>query len=167
MRASVAFALTLVLSVPTAACEAPAPDRELGPEDRASIEAIPQQYADLLLADDLDGLADLFHPQGVRMPPNAPTEEGRQQIRAGLEFPPGVSVSDFAAETLEVDGIGDLAYSRGTFRLELNIENDDEPVLQVDEGDWVGIFRRTADGDWILYRLIWNSNLPLEELVGS
>lgn len=35
-------------------------------------------------------------------------------------------------------------------------------MVQEDEGDWIVIARGQADGSWLIYRLIWNSSLPLE-----
>lgn len=162
MRLPQRVAVVLPLFVLVAACEPPPPQVELTPEDREAIKALSERYTELLMAGDWDALTELFHSDAINIPPNQPRQEGRAQIRAGLEPDPGSAFTGFSSETQEVDGAGDLAYSRGVYQLQVSVETPEGEMVQEDEGDWIVIARGQADGSWLIYRLIWNSSLPLE-----
>lgn len=160
MRLGIPAALAIPFLLP--ACEAPTPEPvgELVPADREAIEAVGEQYRDRVLAGDWDGVAALFHADAVLLPPNQPEASGRGAIRDALEPEPGTAFTGFSVRTDEVEGRGDLAYSRGVYGLEVTIETPDGRIVQEDEGKWLAILRRDANGSWLIYRHTWNSDLP-------
>jgi len=58
----------------------------------------------------------------------------------------------------EVDGRGDLAFVRSSYRMTMEIPGAPGPVT--DEGKFVEIRRKQADGRWLVAVDIFNSNLP-------
>ncbi len=59
---------------------------------------------------------------------------------------------------MEIAGRGDLAYVRGTYKLKIVLEGHD-PIP--DTGKYIEIRKKQADGSWLLYRDIFNSDVPL------
>jgi ketosteroid isomerase-like protein len=66
-----------------------------------------------------------------------------------------LTVSDFRMTPDEIDGRGDLAFARGTYSWTVRI-GDGEPAP--DSGKWLTIWRKQADGTWLLSQDIWNSD---------
>ena len=88
------------------------------------------------------------------MPPNQPAVVGRPAIRDfNATFPP---VSAFSLTNQVIDGVGDLAYVRGRYRMTLAIEGS-----APDSGKYIEIRGRQADGSWKFTADIFNSDLPL------
>jgi len=89
------------------------------------------------------------------MPPNAPAVRGHEALTAaGDPFPP---FSDFRQESLEMEGFGDLAFSRDEYSV--TIAPPGKPVFK-DKGKVITIWRKQPDGSWKMFREIWNSDLP-------
>jgi ketosteroid isomerase-like protein len=96
------------------------------------------------------------------MEPNKPISIGLQSIRKTQE-------SWFADTTvlyntytsiignIEVSASGDLAYARGTSRLNRNMSNGS--IQEVD--NWIDIWKK-IDGEWKVIVNIWNIENPME-----
>lgn len=160
------LAAAVVTVIPLAvACEMDPPEpQELTDEDRQAIEGLSDRYTDLVLAEDWDGWADLFHEDAIRMPQDASTVEGRDAIREAVEPDEGVTFTDFSAQPEEVEGAGDRAYSWGTYAFEVTQEVDDDEVEMQEEGRYMIVARRSDDdpGEWQIYREIFNRSHPPE-----
>ena len=148
--------LTLILA--GTACgyagQAPGP---LSDEDVAALRANIDTYVATTLAGDWDSWAELFAEDAVNMPPNDAAAEGRAAIRAwGEAFP---AVTAFTSTPDEIVGVGDLAYVRGTYSITIEVDGQAMP----DNGKYVVIMRKGADGMWQATTQIWNSNLPIPE----
>jgi uncharacterized protein (TIGR02246 family) len=155
LLAVVAFALA------STACQPPA--QEAGPlseEDVAAIRAVPQSYAEAVLASDWAAVASHYTEDALRLPPNALPIEGRAAIQAAYEGLPR-TFTEFSSTPLEIDGRGDLAYVRGTATLTFAVEGVSEPVS--DTVKYLEILRKQSDGEWLISRICWNSDLPLPE----
>jgi uncharacterized protein (TIGR02246 family) len=134
-------------------CQAPA---GLSEADRTAIRQVDENYAKLVNAKDFKGVAALYAEDAIELPPNQAAVQGSAAIQASLEgFPP---VSSFQVEILEIEGRGDLAYTRGTYSMTLTPAGG--PPIQ-DRGKYVEILRKQADGSWKILRDIYNSDLPL------
>lgn len=136
-----------------AACAQPVP-RDLAPEDIAAIEGSETAFETAALAADFDAVAELYTEDGMLMPPNEDMVEGRAAIRDWFAgFPPLVALD---LEPLEIEGVGDLAYVRGTYTLEFTA--DDATVT--DRGKFLEIRREQEDGSWLIVADMFSSNLP-------
>ncbi len=132
----------------------------LSDADRTAIDAVRQAYADALLAADYAAVAALYTEDAMRMRSNEPAAMGRAAIQAAYEMGPGRIVS-FANPSVELEGRADIAYARGTFSIDVEAEGMEEPVT--DSGNWLAIFRKQADGSWLISNLSIASELPLPE----
>jgi uncharacterized protein (TIGR02246 family) len=151
----------LALALAGTACQPPAQEAgALSEEDVAAIRAIPQLYAEAVVASDWPAVASYYTEDAVRLPPNAPLIEGRAAIQAAYEGRPG-TVTEYSNTPVEIEGRGDLAYARGTYTLTFAVPGMAEPIS--DSGKYVTIFRKQPDGSWLMSRVCWNSNLPLPE----
>jgi len=94
-------------------------------------------------------------------PPPAVT--GREAIRekyvAGFSY--GVSSVEFTMTSQEIDGLGCLAYDRGTWTWSGVLPGMTEPVN--DTGKYLSIVRRRDDGTWLYTDVIWNSDTPVPD----
>ena len=124
--------------------------------DRAAIEATSKAFVEGVNAKDWAAVAATYTEDGVIMPPNGPAVAGRANVQAFLEtFPP---ISAFNLVNAEVEGLGDMAYVRGAYTMTITPEGAD-PVT--DTGKFIEIRKKQADGSWLLYLDIFNSDLPL------
>lgn len=136
-----------------AACQPPGP-ATLSQEDIAGIEATSQAWMEAVSAGDWAALSATYTEDAVLLPPNEPAVPGRSDIEAWFEaLPP---VSDFNLETVEIEGLGDVAFVRGSYTLTMTPEGMDAVA---DTGKYLEVWRKQADGSWLIYRDIFSSNL--------
>jgi len=142
--------MCLVLSV---GCQGPA---GLSEADRTAIRQGDENWVRLANAKDFKGVAALYTEDAIVMPPNQAAVQGRAAMQTWLEaFPP---FSNLQMQTLEIEGRGDLAYSRGTYSMTVSPAGA-APIE--DRGKYLEICSKQADGSWKILRDIWNSDLPL------
>ncbi|MGW8267979.1 MAG: YybH family protein [Longimicrobiales bacterium] len=149
---SFVFAVLSACSQPPAQPAPPA----FGPEDQAAIRATTE--AALAIANgsqDWDEYVAVYYaPDATVLPPNAEAVHGRSAISAFLaSFP---TITTFSAELVTVEGDGNLAYVHGTYHLEMS--TPDGP--QADDGKYIEVWKRQADGSWQIAYDIFNSNVP-------
>lgn len=147
--------ILLALSCAVVACQ-PAPAK-LSDADVAAIRANVDMFVANALARRDSAQAAEFAPNGAILPPNGPAAEGTAAVKAWMAaFPP---MSDFKAKVVEVDGVGDLAYVRGTY--EVTMAAAGRTPATPDHGKWVEVLRRQSDGKWLIVIDIFNSDVPL------
>lgn len=101
---------------------------------------------------DAAALAALYAEDAALLPPNQQMVTGREAIQKswGAMIDDGLAAeADFA----ETGSDGDLGYKVGTYVLK------DPEGGALDEGKFVEVWKR-VDGEWMLYRDIYNSSLP-------
>lgn len=135
-----------------AAC-APAAPAGLSDADRAAIQASSDSFAAQLVAGNVEALARLYTADAVMMPPNIPAIVGHDAVKTFIGgFP---KVAAFSHVTVRVEGRGDLAYVHGNFRMTFA-----DTAMGGDEGKYIEIRRRQADGSWPMEVDMWSSNKP-------
>lgn len=147
----------LPLTLFALACQpaAPAPVG-LSDEDRAAIASVSERFVAAVNAADWATLGSLYTADASVLPPNGPAIQGREAIQAFFGgFPP---MSGFELASVEVDGAGDVAYVRGTYRLTMTMPDTSQIT---DTGKFIEIRKRGADNSWLLYLDIYNSDVPL------
>jgi ketosteroid isomerase-like protein len=151
--------LTIVLVA--AACEPPAHDAgALSDEDVVAIRAQMDGFVDAVLADDWAAAAEIYADDFILMIPGAPVMQGRETWREwAMSF--NATVTDYSIEIDEIDGRADLAFVRGKFSESLVFEGATEPASG--EGKFLSIWRRGADGSWLIALEAWNSDEPPPE----
>jgi ketosteroid isomerase-like protein len=93
----------------------------------------------------------------ISMPPNDAINVGKPQT---VEFhsAPGPKVTSFVITSEEIEGTGELAYSRGNWVFK-GVLNDSIQIN--DTGKYLVLLKKQADGSWKVTREIWNSDLPM------
>ena len=97
-----------------------------------------------------------YSEDAILFPPNVKSINGREAIIAFYQnYPP---MSDFSQEIKEMEVFGDYAYLRLNYSLPIN-----QPVLNsyIDTGVIFCIMRKQNDGNWKIWREIWNSDMSV------
>jgi ketosteroid isomerase-like protein len=100
-----------------------------------------------------------YAPDAVVLQPNATEIEGQAAIAEWLGMFP--TMTDIRYEQVMIEGAGDLAYVFGRYFLEFAAAEGEEPM--VDQGKYIEIWKRQADGGWKIAYDIFNSDTPLPE----
>jgi ketosteroid isomerase-like protein len=93
----------------------------------------------------------------ISMPPNQPPLIGKWAVRDMWESLLENYSIDASVQVKEVEIAGDWAYERGTYRMTLTPKVGGELIK--DEGKYLDILRKQADGSWKYARVSWSSNL--------
>lgn len=132
-----------------------------GPISQADRDAIQKQVTALEAAfktSSADGLRAIYGPNIISLPPNAEANSGPDKVIEFHTNPNGPAVVSFSLSSAEIEGSGDVAYSRGTWEYKGKV-NDSTEVN--DRGKYLAVFKRQADKSWKMSHEMWNSNLPL------
>jgi len=132
----------------------------LSDEDIAAIKALGPAVDEAALARDWKTLVAFFTEDVVLMLPNKPSIQGNSAMMEMLESLT-ITHTEHKIRLIEVDGYGDIAYGRATYKETFSLEGVEEPIG--DEGKILGIFRKQADGSWRIAIWIYNTDLPLPE----
>ncbi|MFQ5605659.1 MAG: YybH family protein [bacterium] len=148
LRYSVLVGIFLCLMLLGLACAAPAG------KDEAQLRKTSKTWEAAFNAGDDRALAAIYAAEGMLLPPNSEFVQGREAIaQFWAEL---ITNIDGELAIQEVSVQGDLAYILGTFKL---FATGGEVV---DQGKYIEIWKR-SNGQWQLYRDIWNTSLPLPE----
>ncbi len=127
-------------------------------DDQALVGALEELRAarlQRLMDRELDAMVDAFYAEDARlMPPDQPTLEGREAVRAFWKDAPQAGLIDLKLTAREVGGSGDLAFERGEFARRLRPRHGHQFT---DLGKYVVIFRRQPDGGYRAIVEIFNS----------
>jgi len=135
----------------------------LSARDRQEITTIPERFVQRALDGDWDGVAELYHPAAIQMPPDQPAVEGREAIRhvifqmlgAG-----GVRLEEFSVSIREAEGIGELVYVRAAYHLKMSVTVGDQAESIEQHGPYINILRQDEEGHWRIYRQIYGRDHP-------
>ena len=136
------------------ACQAQPP--EISDADTTALRETVSRYVATSLAGDWDGWASQLTEDAVFLQPNGPAVEGRAAIREWITGFAGMA--SFTAAPVEIVGVGDLAYVRGTYTFAMG---PTATMQGSDTGKWLAVYEKQSDGSWLIKRNIWNSDLPL------
>jgi uncharacterized protein (TIGR02246 family) len=139
----------------------PEPVVDVGPlsdEDIAAVRELAHSYQEAVLANDAEAVAALYTDNATEMPADAPIRQGRAAVQSAYEAPSPV-LSAFEVTSVEIDGLDDLAYDRGTWSGTFVMEGVEEPPTVT--GKYLCIARKQSDGSWLWSIVIWNSDAPI------
>jgi len=102
---------------------------------------------------DAAGLAALYTVDGQVMPPNMEVVSGHAALQKLFQQFWDAGDAVIKLETVEADGVGDLAYEVGRYTLSATTGKLN------DQGKYIVVWKK-VDGRWKLYRDIFNSNTP-------
>ena len=145
--------LSLVTALLVLAACSPSSEPDTNADAQTLRELTTQAIAAFNAADAAAG-SSRYTDDAVRMQPDGPSLESREAIqRAGEEYFQQFTATQTATVD-EVQVFGDVAFSRGTYRvLETPKAGGDEVERN---GKWLVIHERQSDGQWRSARHIWN-----------
>lgn len=125
------------------------------PPDTSGVERVLEEIISADNRGDVEAIARLYAADAMLIPPGGPPVAGREAIlrryRQGFsQF--SMEVSFQPAETVVA---GDWAYNMGRTSGTLSWRDDRPPTPLND--DYLMVLRRSPDGNWQIFRLIWNS----------
>jgi ketosteroid isomerase-like protein len=138
-------------------------DKAPQPVDTHTIEEVvlSADAASMKAAEALDvaGTVANYSDDALVMPPNHPPVSGRQPIHDlwAAMLAPGTQIS-WAANKVESAASGDLVYIQGTYSV-MTLGPDGKPVS--DDGKYLSVWKKQADGSWREAESMWNSDLPV------
>lgn len=148
--------LVLALAVGACAPAAPVPDTAA---DQAAIDAVRSAWQDAYNAADAAGLAALYASDAVVMPPYAPAVAGPAAIQARLEEQMAQATTTFTVAGTETIISGDWAVDRGTYQARSTPMMDGAESM-IENGKYLVVLQRQADGSWKIAREISNVDAP-------
>jgi len=131
---------------------------KLTDEDIAAINETVQGYMQACLDGNWDLAVTYFTEDAIRMPMNAPIEQGREAIRA--HFDAVEKITEWTVHSSEIDGECGIAYARYSFSLTGVLKGMSEPISYT--GKALGILRKQEDGSWLYIMDIWNSDALMQ-----
>ncbi|KPJ91041.1 MAG: hypothetical protein AMS18_09450 [Gemmatimonas sp. SG8_17] len=153
MRLSVATMVGGALIALSSCSQGPAPFSET---DVVAIRQIERDFAQAALYGDWDRMVAYFAEDAIRMPFNAPPEQGRDQIRE--HFNVVDSITQWTIHESHVDGDGSLAYLRQSYTVTGFMNGMTAGVTYT--GKSLAVLRRQPDGRWLFVVDIWNADAP-------
>ena len=126
--------------------------------DLQAINDLRQEYSAAYNAGDAAALTGLFATDAVLLPPDAAILTGQEAIRSLYEVTFAQFTGEHSTTSQELEVAGDWAFGQGTYTVKLTPKEGGETIQ--DEGKYIVICQRQADGSWKLARLIWNTNSP-------
>lgn len=133
----------------------------LSDADKAAIEAADQAFEAAVKAGNIDGITAIYMEDATLLPPNLPAQKGRNAIRdlwGGLLKEYAVQIES-GSDALE--GRGDLAYHVGHFRMQGTPKAKGGHRF-TDEGKFLEVLKKQADGSWKYVADMYSSNLPAQ-----
>jgi uncharacterized protein (TIGR02246 family) len=130
---------------------APVWGRQPGP--RAAIEAANKKFSEAGAKGDAKIAAAVYSIDAEAFPPNGDVVRGREAIQKMWQTVLDSGVTGIDLKTREVESAGEWAWESGGYTMQAK----DGKVL--DRGKYCVVWRR-VQGQWLLHRDIWNSNMP-------
>jgi len=124
------------------------------PHARA-IERLFERFTSAFNAKDLETLEASYSEDALLIPPGQTSIRGADAIIQGMWAPTFDAFDVEAALPIhEIEVAGDWAFVRGTYRLRLDPVGGGDPLHE--QGRYIDVVRKDADGPWKIARAIWN-----------
>ncbi|HVM77765.1 MAG TPA: DUF4440 domain-containing protein [Stellaceae bacterium] len=122
---------------------------------RAAIDTGNRTFLEAYAKGDAATVASVYATDAVVMPPGAPPAKGRAAIQKFWQGAMDSGVGNVSLHTVQVGSSGTLAYEQGEFALD--VRGKDGKTKHV-AGKYIVVWKRTPQGQWQLYRDIWNES---------
>jgi uncharacterized protein (TIGR02246 family) len=168
MPASTRLALAILLIV--AGCRPKAETAAVGVEEGAqpagasaadvqAIHAVDEEWGRAATAGDGNAVAALYTSDATLLPPGEPIKQGEAAKKYWTDFFSGYA-GPTKLETSDVKLHGDLAVAMGTYSMTMTEKKPGAKPLPTEEGKYVEVLMKQADGSWKMIYDIWNLNAP-------
>jgi ketosteroid isomerase-like protein len=101
----------------------------------------------------------LYTSDATLLPPSEPVARGEAVKKYNANMAKAFS-GPFELTTEAVEGRGDLAYSVGTYRATLTPRKAGAKPLPTEEGKFLEVLKKQADGSWKIVYDMWSPNAP-------
>ncbi len=128
--------------------------------EAAAVLSVDSAFAAGVRAGDAAAVANAYAEDAVLMPPDMKPIKGRASIQ---EYWAGFLKSytvDAEMGMDEMDGRGDLAYSRGHYHFEVTPKGKGVPRMAPVSGKFLEVLRRQPDGSWLYTADMFSANAP-------
>ncbi len=143
-----------------AAMEMAAMDMETLGAEMSQIEAA---WKTAYEAGDAAAVAGLYTEDAVYLAPYMGAARGRAALQTQLAASMGMMSSrQITINRTDQGGSGDLSYGIGTYTVQMRMGGAPEPMT--DNGKYLTLAKRGADGSWKIYAHIWNTSLSQAEV---
>src|SRR5256886_15826170 len=152
-----------ILVVAALGCQAAPPPKDTSAEAKQAIDAADAKWARLTAAGHADSLADLYHANGVMLPPNMPPVHGRDAIRAFMTMMNSMS-SPPPVLTVRADSVwaqGPLALELGRWNLAWAAGAKRPPGAPAAASGQHMVRWADENGRWLMGQDIWNSDVAM------
>lgn len=127
--------------------------------DQAAVAKVRTAYQTAAGAQDAAAIAKLYAPDGVEMPPNAPSVKGRAAIEGfHRAFAQQWMMHGMTVTATDTKVLGDTAYDVGTYKQTLMAQKGGGTVE--DKGKYVVLLKKDGTGNWWITHAIYNSDNP-------
>ena len=152
--------VVLVFAASLAACAAePAAPAMNAPEDLASVNTLRSSFQKAWNSGSADALADLYTVDAISMTNHQPTLSGREAIVANMRTTFEQMTGTIEIMPDETMTMGNFGFDRG--RLRTSMTPKAGGAAMTDEGRYIVLLEKGADGTWRLSRDIDNSTMPM------
>jgi ketosteroid isomerase-like protein len=124
-----------------------------------AVRAADEGWLTVFAAKDVQKSVAFLADDGAVLAPNAPIAQGREAISksfAGFFALPDLKIS-WHADKVEVAKSGELGYTSGTYQMTFN---DPSGKTIPDQGKYVTVWKKQADGTWKVLLDIFNTDMP-------
>ncbi len=131
--------------------------------DQAALKTLIDEYNAAVIEGMMSGNMDKSMPyyadDAVSMPSSAPMLKGKEAIKNYSDemVKSGMKFTSVKFTTSEIGGSGNLAYEIGTYEMSLELG----PTKIEDNGKYMTLWKKQADGSWKVYAETWNSSVPM------
>jgi ketosteroid isomerase-like protein len=130
----------------------------LSAEDEAAVRAVDAAWARAASAGDAGAVGALYASNATLLPPMESAVEGEAAKKYWADFTSAFS-GPVELTTTAVEGRGDLAFSVGTYRMTLTPKKAGAKPLPTDEGKYLEVMKKQADGSWKIVYDMWSPNV--------
>jgi ketosteroid isomerase-like protein len=126
--------------------------------DEEAVRAADLDWAKAAASKDVAKVISYYADDAAMYPPNAPMAAGKPALKVawtGMVNLPGFMVS-WVPSRVEVARSGDLAWSTGTYNLNVSVPG----TPSNDHGKYVAVWKKQSDGSWKVEADIFNSDMP-------
>ncbi|HXY70715.1 MAG TPA: nuclear transport factor 2 family protein [Gemmatimonadales bacterium] len=123
--------------------------------DRAAAQTMDSTYSAAIAAGDVNGMTAIYTQDAMMQPPMMPAVHGMEALRQFYQAMSSAKVNiTLTQET--ADGAGDFMYTTGRYHYQ-QMPAETGPS---EDGKYLEIFRRGADGKWMVVAESWSPNAP-------
>lgn len=159
LRASLVASLAIIFALVFGASANSDGTKALSAGDTAAIRAVLERYRTSWLSGDNDGVRGSFTQDAVLLPHHGVSPVVGMAAINEFWFPSSstrTTITKFIQTLDEVGGDGILAYVRGRSEVAWTIEDSGKKENWRNAGNFLAVFRKQADGKWLISHLIWN-----------